>query len=133
MQHYQRHTLTSGMNCPYHPTMKMFVNGCGGKGMKIVNKCLSFLPSSELFYGACSLHDVVYALVCLEPIQVTTQDGKTWTLRDREDCDNIWLSEMLSIAGKLKWKWQRKLMRWAARRNYRIVRAKGETWFKHEH
>ena len=133
MQHYHRNALTSELNCPYHPEQKMFVNGCGGKGMKIVNKALSLLPSSDLFYGACSLHDVVYALVSLDPIQVTTQDGKTWTLRDREDCDNIWLSEMLDITSTLNWGWQRSLMRWAARRNYNIVRANGDSWFKHEH
>ena len=119
------------MDCPYCLGKKMFVNGCGGKGMKIVNKILSWLPSSKLFHGACSLHDVIYSLVCIEPIEVEYPNGEVVVLSTRKDCDDLWLKEMLKMCEQI-W-FGKSVMEWAANRNYRLVRRNGEEFFKHQH
>jgi len=128
---YNREDLNSNLDCPYCEGKKMFTNGCGGKGMKFVNKMLGILPSSKLFYGPCCLHDVVYALVCVEPIQVRYPNGVLVTLHDREDCDNLWYREMQDMCQEVKW--FKGVMIWAARRNYEIVREEGGSFFKHDH
>lgn len=119
------------MDCPYCLGKKMYANGCGGKGMKIVNKMLSWLPSSKLFHGACALHDVIYALVCIEPIKVRYPNGRIAILRDREDCDELWYHEMQELCKEVTW--FRGVMEWAAKRNYNLVRENGDAFFKHEH
>jgi len=132
MKVYKREVLNSNMNCPYCPGKKMFANGCGGKGMKIINKLLSLLPSSKLFHGACGFHDIVYSLVSKAPIKVKYPNGRIYTLRNRKDCDNVWLKvEMLPLCKKLGW--TRSIMEWAANRNYKLVRKKGHKFFKHDH
>ena len=52
-------------------------------------------------------------------------------LRNRLDCDNIWLKEMLQLADHAGW--HKKIMVWAAHRNYKLVRKNGAKFFKHEH
>ena len=131
MKIYNRSDLNSNMPCPYHKGETMFANGCGGKGMKVVNKLLSLLPSSKLFFGPCCFHDIIYALVSVEPIRVKYPNKKIYILRTRKDCDDIWLKEMLEMAEKTKW--TKGLMIWAANRNYKLVREKGDSFFKHEH
>lgn len=128
---YDRSELNSNMDCPYCCGKKMFANGCGGKGMKIVNKMLSYLPSSKLFHGACTLHDIAYALVSIAPIGVRYPNGKVVILTDRADCDNIWYNEMKELCNHVTW--FKGIMRWAAKRNYKLVRKKGADFFKHEH
>lgn len=119
------------MECPFHQGKFMFANGCGGKGMKIVNKLLGLLPSSKLFYGPCTLHDIIYALVSIKPIKVKYPNGKVYTLKNRYDCDLLWLMEMRQMASQAGF--FKKVMLWAAERNYKLVRENGEKFFKHEH
>ncbi len=131
IQTFKSSDLNSNLDCPYCPGKKVFTNGCGGKGMKVVNKLLSFLPSSKLFHGACSLHDIVYQLVSMAPIKVEYPNGKIIVLRNRLDCDNIWLKEMLQLADHAGW--YKKVMVWAAHRNYKLVRKNGAKFYKHDH
>jgi len=131
MMIYDRAELNSNMDCPYCCGKKVFANGCGGKGMKIVNKILSYLPSSQLFHGACTLHDIVYSLVSVHAIGVRYPNGKVVYLRTRKDCDDIWYAEMKELCEEVKW--FKGVMLWAAHRNYKIVRKKGKEFFKHDH
>lgn len=131
MKTYNRADLNSNMECPYHKGKTMFANGCGGKGMKFVNKMLGLLPSSKLFYGPCCLHDITYALVSVKPIRVKYPNDQIVILRNRRDCDDLWLKEMLEMCEKTKW--FRGVMLWAAKRNYKLVRENGDKFFKHEH
>ena len=126
-----REQLNSNMECPYCPTKTMYTNGCGGKGSKFVNFFLNKLPSSKLFYGSCCAHDILYALVCKDAVQIEYNDS-SYVLENRKDVDDFWLKLMLDIVKKVG-KAERPIMRWAAKRNYKFVRKYGDSFFKHEH
>ena len=126
-----REMLNSNLECPYCPGKKMFTNGCGGKGSKAVNALLNTLPSSDLFYGACCAHDVLYALVVKGPVKIC-HNTEFYKMTNRKDVDDFWLMLMLELANTQSW-WIKPVMKWSANRNYKFVRKYGASFFKHDH
>lgn len=89
-------------------------NGLGGEGMPRLNKLLSHLPSTHLFYNASVLHDLYYHYM-------TGKEGKVIA-------DNAFLTEMLFACDKLPFI-KKHWFRLQAYRNFAAVKLFGAHFY----